>query len=96
MPRLSCTLLLLLLAACRHDDFSRAGTWQPTGVNEINLQAMLSDPADANRGVAARDERGAAAAAPINRLLNDRRKPLPLSTWGSATGAAPSAGADAR
>ncbi|MBP0493876.1 hypothetical protein [Roseomonas indoligenes] len=91
-------LLLLaapLLAACARDDFSRAGTWQPTGMNERNLQAMLADPADAARGVAAAEERGTAATAPIDRLIRDRRKPLPATISGFGAGAGSPAGAPA-
>ena len=73
-------LLLLLLAGCAGgggDDYLRPGTWQPAGTNDVNLRAMLVDPAHAVRGVAAPNERGQAGSAAVFRLEQDRRRPLP-------------------
>lgn len=95
------SLAFVLLAGCAGDDFSRPGTWQPAGVNEANLQMMLADPAHAQRGVAAPDERAQPASAAIRRLERDRRRPLPnirLTTVGATAAGAGGAGgaADAR
>jgi hypothetical protein len=67
-------LALLALPACGAGDFSRPGTWQATGVNDRNLQAV---PAHAARGVSAPDERGQAGTAPVGRLLRNTRPALP-------------------
>ncbi len=72
-------LALMLLAGCTGDDFSRPGTWQPAGLNDANLRAMLADPSHAERGVAAGTERGQPASTAIQRLEQDRRRPLPDS-----------------
>jgi hypothetical protein len=54
------------------------GTWQAAGVNDRNLRAMLADPSHATRGVAARDDRGAAGTTPVTRLLaGDRERCRP-------------------
>jgi len=67
----------LALAACATGDFERPGTWQPAGVNDRNLRAMLADPAHAARGAAAGEERGTAGSAPVRSLLRGARPPLP-------------------
>jgi hypothetical protein len=88
---------LLMLGACQTDDFSRPGTWQPTGANDQNLRAMLAEPVHAARGVAAPDDRGSAGSAAIGRLHSDRRRPLPASGRGpNGASAAPQGGSDAR
>lgn len=94
--------LLLTLAGCAPDDFSRPGTWQPSGVNEANLRAMVAEPRHLRHGVAAPTERALPAVQAIRRLDADRRRPLPDSrttqvggTGGGNTGApgpAPEAG----
>ncbi|MFC7478334.1 hypothetical protein ACFQS7_28630 [Dankookia sp. GCM10030260] len=68
--------VLFLLAGC---DFDRPRTWQATGVNDANLRAMLAEPADAVRGVAARTERAQPASQAVNRMEQDRRRPMPDS-----------------
>lgn len=78
--RASSLLLLLSLAACAFTDpYERPGTWRPTGANEANLRAMLAEPAHLQRGVAATGMDGAQAAAAIERLRQDKVKPLPAS-----------------
>ena len=70
---------LLLLGACKGQDFEREGTWRATGANDSNLRSMLADPSDETRGVAATTSRGTTAAQAVIRLDEDRRRPLPDS-----------------
>jgi hypothetical protein len=76
-------LAVLLLAGC---DFERPRTWSASGANDANLRAMLADPSDAVRGVAAPTDRGQPASVAIYRLEQGRRPPLPDSR-ASAIGA---------
>lgn len=83
---------LVLLAGCAPQDFDRPGTWQATGANEANLGAMLAEPSDAVRGVAARTERGQPASAAVRRLERGLRPALPesrASSIGAATSPPP-------
>ncbi|MGG5807655.1 hypothetical protein [Falsiroseomonas sp. CW058] len=89
IPPVRALLLAVALGACGGDSFERPGTWQPTGVNDANLRPMLADPGDLRRGASPADaSRGRAASAPVTRLLEDRRAPLPARepTGGSAHG----------
>lgn len=73
--------LPLLLAACAFSDpYERPGTWRPSGANEANLRTMLANPAHLERGVAGGAADGALAAAAVERLRQDKVKPLPEST----------------
>ncbi len=94
---MSCRLLLtlLLLAGCAPggpwgNDFTRPGTWAPSGVNDANLRAMLANPADATRGQAASTERAAPATLAIRRLERDSRRALPNAN-ASRVGISPAA-----
>jgi hypothetical protein len=84
--RLMAGLLLVApaLAGCTtppfSDPFDRPGSWQPTGVNDANLRAMVVDPAHLQRGVGAQTDRGNASVQPIDRLLNGERPKLPELT----------------
>ena len=78
--RIGATVLLLGLAGCIDDPFERPGTWQPAGVNDRNLRAMIADPEDLERGSAALRERGAAGANAATRLLTEQRRPLPATS----------------
>jgi hypothetical protein len=70
--------LLLALAACAElDPYSRVGTWQPEGVNDRNLAAMVANPADLLRGHGASGADSPLAIAAANRLFAGRPKPLP-------------------
>lgn len=81
--RLIAGLLLIApaLAGCTvppwSDPFERPGTWRPTGANEANLRAMAQNPADLERGQAARGDLAAEGIPPIERLLAGQRRPLP-------------------
>ena len=75
--RIGATVLFLGLASCIDDPFEREGTWQPAGVNDRKLRAIIADPEDLERGSAALRERGAAGSNAATRLLTEQRRPLP-------------------
>ncbi len=92
-------LTLLAFGGCGTDwDVAgpdRPGTWQPEGSNAANLQAMVATPAHLDRGVGASTDRGAQGADAVERLLDDRRRALPITrttTVGGAPAASPSGG----
>ncbi|HEX2526652.1 MAG TPA: hypothetical protein VHL31_10200 [Geminicoccus sp.] len=74
---LTALLVLLSLAACNADPYDRPGTLQPAGVNDLNLQAMLVEPAHLHHGIGAVGSHGPTAADAVDRLLNGKRYPLP-------------------
>lgn len=89
MRRFGSLFLLASLAGCAGgDDFSRAGTWRASGVNDANLRLMLAEPRDAARGRGATTERAQPGSLAITRLARDRRRPLPDSR-AARIGAAP-------
>lgn len=57
----------------------RPGTWRPDGSNVANLQASVATPSHLDRGVGASTERGAQGSDAVDRLLDDRRRALPLT-----------------
>lgn len=76
-------LLLVALAAipgCALDPYNRPGVWRPAATNETNLRAMVADPRDLQQGVGEPGANGALAAAAVQRLMEDRVRPLPGST----------------
>lgn len=84
--------LVAVLVGCAHD---RPGTWQPTGANNTNLQAMIADPAHLDRGVGASTDRGAAGADATTRLLEGRRRALPITQTTRTAFGGPATGAGA-
>ena len=78
MKYLPVLIPLIFLAACEvpAEPFSRPGTWTQTGVNQRNLEAMIVDPRDLQRGRSAAAERGHAATAAVERLDQGKRTPL--------------------
>jgi hypothetical protein len=75
-------LLLLPLVACTPDyPMDRPGTWSPgvVGTNDANLRTMLVNPRDLVAGAGEDTSTGAAAAAPVARLVAGKREPLPAS-----------------
>ena len=72
--------LLLAGAGCAvTDPLLREGLWHPTGANEANLALMVASPSDLVQGVAAPGADGHAAARAVQRLRQDRVRPLPDS-----------------
>ena len=84
-------LALIALASCGQDDVDRPGTWQPIGANAANLQAMAAVPSHLDRGVGSSTDRGAEGSNAVTRLLEDRRRALPITRTTTVGGA--SAGA---
>lgn len=70
---------LLAVGGCAGlaDPFERPGTWRPGGANDANLRAMIANPADLERGEGDARGRGRQAANAIERLEDDKIKPLP-------------------
>jgi hypothetical protein len=81
--RLMAGLLVLapVLAGCTvppySDPFDRPGSWQPSGVNDANLRAMVAEPSHLQRGVGAQTDLGITAVPPVERLINGERPALP-------------------
>jgi hypothetical protein len=69
----------LLVAGCSYltDPYQRPGTYNPTGVNDANLRAMVANPHDLVEGEGAGSSIGAVAAPPVARVLAGKRYPLP-------------------
>jgi hypothetical protein len=59
------------------DPYQRPGTYNPTGVNDANLRAMVANPHDLVEGTGAGVTTGATAAPPVARVLAGKRYPLP-------------------
>jgi type IV pilus biogenesis protein CpaD/CtpE len=92
-------LLLLAagLAGCDQiDPYTRSGVWRPIGANEVNLRAMVANPADLANGVDAGGEDGQLSTAAVERLRLDKVKALPDSGVAQlnvvATGGRPAGG----
>jgi type IV pilus biogenesis protein CpaD/CtpE len=94
MIRISLTLLALLVAGCADTDpYRRTDVWYPSGSNAGNIAAMAARPGDliSGRGRDGADARVAAGA--VDRVWQDRTKPLfPASASSSTTGGAAASG----
>jgi type IV pilus biogenesis protein CpaD/CtpE len=77
--QLLCTLVLVLAGCDATDPYLRQGTWRPNDANEANLRAMVVSPSDLVRGVSSSEGNGRQAAAALDRLRNDKPRPLPDS-----------------
>ena len=72
---------VLWLSGCAETEpYQKAGMWQPTGANALNLAAMVQNPADLIRGKGARGFDAREAGAPVQRLLAGNPTPLPSSS----------------
>ena len=88
-------LLLLWLTACAQiDPYQRPGMWQPDNVNDGNIAAELQDKRDLVRGHGAAGPATQTGAWGVERLWQDKVKPLPDSASAAPTGtdAPPAAG----
>lgn len=70
----------------------RPGTWRPEAVNAANLQAMVATPSHLDRGAGAATERGTQGSDAVERLLDDRRRALPITRTTTVGGAAAGGG----
>jgi hypothetical protein len=77
-----------MLTGCGPEPLERPGTWHAGGLNDQNLRAMLAEPPHALRGIGAPDSRGDNAAAAVERLRQDKLRPLldPRGSGGGANG----------
>jgi hypothetical protein len=92
-PRLILLPLLLAIAGCGPlDPYKREGAWRPAGVNDANLTAMVVEPAELQRGVAAEGALGETAAAAVERLFTDRVRALPTTITTQGMGGAAAGG----
>ena len=77
----------------------RKGTWQPEGLNDTNLAAMVANPRHLFQGRSDDRSPGVLSAAAVHRLLTDQVKPLPSESIGpvarSQNNSASTPGADA-
>jgi type IV pilus biogenesis protein CpaD/CtpE len=93
MKRVILTLPLFLLTACGNGEaYSGADSWSPSGANAQNIAAMIANPHDLvlGRSEGRADARQAAGA--VDRVRQDKPKPL-LSATTSAGGGGDGAGA---
>jgi len=84
----------LALVGCEQvnrDPFEQKLTWSPTGANDANLRAMLSNPNDMVVGRGERGSNAILANAAVTRVLTDKVKPLPKVSTGSTAGTSESA-----
>ena len=77
------------------DPYRREGTWNPTGVNEANIAAMVANPRDLVIGVNDPVSPAQLSAAAVNRLLTNTVKPLQETDIGRVGGSGGGAGAGA-
>lgn len=73
--RLGWLLVPLLLGACG-DPFDQPGTWRPAGINQANLDIETADKADTVAGHGTPGSDALLDAAAVQRLYEDKTKPL--------------------
>jgi len=87
MPFRSAVILacsLYGLAACASmDPLTRADVWRPTHINEANLELQVAHPSDLTVGRGTLTADGDTAAKAVDRLRNDKVKPLPTASISS-------------
>jgi hypothetical protein len=77
--QLLCFAVVVLAGCDVTDPYHREGVWHPGDTNEVNLRAMVVSPSDLVRGVSSPGGDGQQAAAALDRLRNDKPRPLPDS-----------------
>lgn len=76
--RVLAILLLSVVAGCQDTDpVLRPDLWNPVGVNETNIAAMVAAPQDLVHGVDEPNADGVRAAAAVRRLETNHVKVLP-------------------
>ena len=94
-PVLSATLLLspallitVMLTGCAQvDPYTRNGMWQPEGVNDRNLEAMVANPADLIYGHGDPRTQPQMATTAVSQLLAGHAKTLPAISSDATPGA---------
>ncbi len=77
-------LPLVALAGCAElDPYTREGVWRPAGANAANLRAMVAVPSELQQGTDYAGPTGQAGAAAVDRLREERVRPLPSVTTGA-------------
>ena len=85
-PRhLAWLLLPPLLGGCE-EPFTHAGTWHAVGVNQANLDAETVNRADAVAGRGLPGSDAVLDTAAVDRLYEDKTKPLKVESTSSAGG----------
>jgi len=91
LPLISAITAVLLVSGCAiTDPFQRPGVWRPMGANEANFELQVARAADLVQGRGTTDSDGDAAAAAVDRLRQDKAKPLlqsGISKVGASDGA---------
>jgi len=82
-----CLALGLVTGCAQTDPYQRPGMWQPEGVNAGNIAAEVQDPRDLIHGHAEPGPEWKTGTAAVNRLWDDKAKPL-LSDTSTAPAAA--------
>jgi hypothetical protein len=93
---LPCLGFALVAGCAQIDPYQRPGMWRPDGVNEGNIAAMVQDPRDLVRGHPAQGPEWTTGTAAVDRLWQDKPRPLLLSSppaQGGADAAPPATGA---
>lgn len=77
---------IVALGGCmERDPYRRTDVWRPTGANSANIAAMAANPKDLIRGSGTTRSHSAAHIKSIERVQEDRAKPL-LGPAGSSSG----------
>ena len=72
---------LVAVAGCTEmEPYNRAGMWQPTGANTLNLAAMVANPRDLIRGRGTVGTPAIEAVPPVNRYWSGRVVALPTTS----------------
>jgi hypothetical protein len=94
MNRIVLALPVFLLTACgTPDPYSHSDSWSPSGANAQNLAATIVNPRDLILGRGGSHAVGRQATGAVDRIWQDRPKPL-LDATASPGGGASAAGAN--
>ena len=72
-----------LTACASMDPLTRDDVWRPTHINEANLELQVAHPSDLTVGRGTLTADGDTAAKAVDRLRNDKVKPLPTASISS-------------
>ena len=79
--RAGCLALGVAVCGCaRTEPYQRVGLWHPVGANAANLEAMVANPQDLQKGRGARAAPGDLAGAAAIRLRTGTVRKLPASS----------------
>jgi hypothetical protein len=93
MMRITLALPVLLVVGCTSSDpYRRTDVWYPTGANAGNIAAMVAKPRDLILGHSGDRADARQAAGAVDRVWQDRKKPLLNAGAAPPTGGAPGPG----